>query len=68
MHEWSNWGGRDKSSLEHLAIALDIPTPKDGIDGSEVYDYYKNGKIKEICDYCMRDVEATRLVYKRMTF
>ena len=68
MFEWSNWGS-NKVGLEHLALALGIPTPKgEGIDGSEVWKFFKEGKIKEICDYCMRDVETTRAVYKRMTF
>lgn len=67
MHEWSNWGSH-KTGLEHLALALGIPSPKDGIDGSEVWNFYQAGKVKEICDYCMRDVETTRAVYKRMTF
>ena len=68
MYEWSNWNNRDKVSLEHLALALSIPTPKDGIDGSRVYEFYQAGQVKKICDYCLRDVEATRAVYKRMTF
>lgn len=67
MHEWSNWGN-PKAGLEHLALAMGIPTPKEGIDGSEVWNFYKAGKVKEICDYCMRDVETTRAVYKRITF
>lgn len=67
MHEWDNWSG-NKKSLEHLCLAMGIPTPKEGIDGSQVAEYYKAGKIKEICEYCARDVEATRSVYKRMTF
>ena len=67
MHEWDNWSGY-KKSLEHLCYAMGIPTPKDGIDGSQVWNFYKAGKIKEICEYCARDVEATRAVYKRMTF
>ncbi|MFA6458790.1 MAG: ribonuclease H-like domain-containing protein [Candidatus Paceibacterota bacterium] len=67
MHEWVKWG-RDSIGLEHVALALGIPTPKDGIDGSRVWDFYKEGKIKEICDYCARDVETTRAVYKRMSF
>ena len=68
MQEWSNWG-QGKLGLEHVALALGIPTPKgEGIDGSEVWKFFKNGKVKEICDYCMRDVETTRAVYKRMTF
>jgi predicted PolB exonuclease-like 3'-5' exonuclease len=68
MQEWSNWGNQ-KLGLEHVALALGIPTPKgEGIDGSEVYNFYKAGKVKEICNYCERDVETTRAVYKRMTF
>jgi predicted PolB exonuclease-like 3'-5' exonuclease len=67
MQEWSNWGSA-KVGLEHVALALGIPTPKEGIDGSEVWKFYQAGKVKDICDYCMRDVETTRAVYKRMTF
>ena len=68
MNEWSKWGFQKNVSLEHLALALGFPTPKDGIDGSEVYEFFKRGKVKEICDYCMRDVETTRQVYGRMVF
>ncbi|MFA5927357.1 MAG: ribonuclease H-like domain-containing protein [Patescibacteria group bacterium] len=67
MKEWAKWSNNN-ISLENLAIALDIDSPKDGIDGSQVYDFYKEGKVKEICDYCKRDVAATRAVYKRMIF
>lgn len=55
-------------SLHELAHALDIPSPKDGgIDGSQVYDFYLAGKHQEIQDYCMRDVDTVRAVYKRLT-
>ncbi len=67
MCEWSNWGS-GKVGLEHIALALGIPTPKEGIDGSEVWKFYQDGKVKDICDYCMRDVETTRAIYQRMTF
>ena len=67
MKEWVKWS-MNSIGLEHVALALGIPTPKDGIDGSQVFDFYKKGKIKEIAEYCKRDVEATRAVYKRMTF
>jgi len=67
MKEWSKWGVGN-IGLEHIALALGIPTPKDGIDGSQVYDFYKAGKTEDICEYCKRDVECTREVYKRMTF
>lgn len=67
MMEWSNWGNQ-KLGLEHVALALGIPTPKEGIDGSEVWNFYQAGKINDICEYCKRDVETTRAVYNRMTF
>lgn len=67
MHEWNIWNG-GKATLEHVALALGIPTPKEGIDGKEVAKFYKEGKIKDIIEYCKRDVETTRKVYKRMTF
>jgi predicted PolB exonuclease-like 3'-5' exonuclease len=69
MWEWSNWVDKwSNKTIEHLSLAMGIPTPKEGIDGSKVWDFYKAGKIKEICEYCMRDVETVRAVYKRMTF
>lgn len=65
MHEWSNWGN-NKMGIEHLALAMGIPTPKEGIDGSQVHAFFLDGKVADICDYCKRDVETTRAVYKRM--
>lgn len=67
MKEWTKWG-QNNIGLEHIALALGLPTPKEGIDGSEVFNFYKAGKEKEIIEYCKRDVETTRAVYKRMTF
>ncbi|MBU1102482.1 ribonuclease H-like domain-containing protein [Patescibacteria group bacterium] len=67
MKEWVRWG-RDSVGLEKLALSLKIPTPKEGIDGSQVCKFYKAGKVKEILEYCKRDVETTRKVYKRMIF
>lgn len=40
MQEWSSWGS-PKVGLEHIALAMGIPTPKEGIDGSEVWTFYK---------------------------
>ncbi len=68
MKEWEKWGAQG-TSLHKLSIALGIASPKEeGIDGSKVYDYFLAGKLDDICKYCMRDVDATRKVYKRMTF
>lgn len=51
-----------------MSKALDIPSPKENLDGSKVYPYYRAGKLDEICDYCKRDVESVRQVYRRLTF
>ena len=68
MKEWEKWGAIG-TSLHKLSIALGLTSPKEeGIDGSKVYDYFLAGKTDEIVKYCKRDVEATRKVYKKMTF
>ena len=67
MTEWVQWSNT-YIKLDELALALGLESPKGTIDGSKVYDYYLDGKIQEICDYCLRDVHATRDIYQRMTF
>jgi 3'-5' exonuclease len=67
MQEWSKWG-REHISLDLLARVLEIPSPKDSLDGSKVYPYFRAGRFPEICDYCSRDVETVRQVYRRLTF
>lgn len=67
MQEWEKWG-RDNISLDALTKSLGIPSPKGGMHGSEVYDYYKEGKLDEIYEYCLGDVVATRDAYKKMNF
>jgi len=69
MHEWSKWNMQDKIKLDKIAKAMGLASSKDGgIDGSRVYEFYKKGKLQEIYDYCKRDVEVTREVYKKLTF
>jgi predicted PolB exonuclease-like 3'-5' exonuclease len=67
MKEWVKWNN-NSVGLEHLALALGLPTPKDGIDGSQVFEFYKKGKTEDILEYCKRDVETTRAIYKRIVF
>jgi hypothetical protein len=40
---------------------------KENLDGSKVYPYYRAGKISEIIEYCKRDVDTARQVYRRLT-
>ena len=67
MQEWSKWG-REHVSLDNLSKALGIPSPKENLDGSKVYPYYRAGKLNEIIEYCKRDVDSVRQVYRRLTF
>lgn len=67
MHEWEKWG-RDYISLDKLARVLGLPSTKGELDGSKVYEYYKEERLQEIYDYCMADVRLTRDIYRRMTF
>lgn len=65
MSRWAGFGNRIK--LDTLAQALGVGG-KGGIDGSMVYDYYAEGRIHDLAEYCANDVRMTRAVYKRMTF
>ena len=66
--EWSRWDSYSQTSLHHLAIALNLPSSKDEMDGSQVYDYYLKRRFDDIYTYCKKDVQLTRQIYKRMLF
>lgn len=69
MHEWSRWSNLGRTSLHGLAKALSLQSSKEGeIEGKNVAKAYIAGKIKEICEYCEKDVELTRQIYKRLIF
>jgi len=65
------WKFGDKkayTSLELLATVLDIPTSKDGIDGSMVNDtYYNKQDLNKIAVYCKNDVIVTAQIFLRLT-
>ena len=54
------------ASLDMVCYNLGIPTPKDGIDGSQVQEFHDAKRDNEIIEYCTRDVVATAQVYKKM--
>lgn len=66
MQSWAGWGNR--ISLANLCAALSIPVKDGDITGATVWDAVRDGRADEVCEYCRADVEATREVYKRMTF
>jgi 3'-5' exonuclease len=54
---WKFGDYKNFTSLALLADLFNIPTPKDDIDGSQVYDvYYKENDLNRIAAYCEKDV------------
>jgi len=69
MCEWEKWNLRDSISLDRLARVLGLESPKtDECNGSRIAELYAQGQHQLIRDYCMKDVETTRHIYRRMTF
>jgi len=67
MQEWTRWG-REGAGLEALALALGLASPKDGMDGSQVYPAFVEGRAQAIYDYCRGDVDTVRRVFRRLRF
>ncbi len=69
MYEWERWSYGSKVSLETLGKALGFESSKrNGVDGSQIYSLFEAGEHRAIHDYCLKDVELTRAIYKRMVF
>jgi len=59
MDLWKFGDYKHYTSLKLLANILDIPSPKDDIDGSQVAEvYYKDNDVKRIATYCEKDTIA----------
>jgi predicted PolB exonuclease-like 3'-5' exonuclease len=63
MHEWNGAGQFGKMSL--CADLLGIEN-KTGMDGSMIYDAYKEKKFQEIKDYNMQDCEVCLDIYNKI--
>ena len=55
------------TSLKLLTNVLGIPSPKDDIDGSDVYKvYYEDESIDRIIEYCEKDTIAVAQIFLRL--
>ncbi|MGQ0501961.1 MAG: 3'-5' exonuclease [Panacagrimonas sp.] len=59
--------GRQNAPLNEIALLLGLPG-KLGMDGSQVFDAYRAGRLADIRAYCETDVMNTWLVYLRFQF
>ena len=57
---------RDRFSLDYWCRRFDIESPKSSIDGSQVARAYRDGRIEDIGEYCLRDVRATAELFRRL--
>ena len=53
-------------SFDELAYELGINSPKDAMNGSQVHEYYWNGRVGDVKTYCEKDVEASIEASKRI--
>lgn len=65
MTEWC--GFKDRISQENLCKALGI-NGKTDMDGSMVWDAWRNKEFQKVLDYNMEDVTIVREIYKKLTF
>jgi 3'-5' exonuclease len=64
---WKFGDFKSYTSLNLLAHTLGIPTPKDDIDGSKVWEvYWKEKNLQRIVTYCQKDVITVAQVFLRM--
>lgn len=68
MQIWSGGRSNGYCKLDAIASFLGLPGKTDDMDGSQVYDYYLQGRINEIADYCVQDVRLVRDVYKHISW
>ncbi|WP_425076479.1 3'-5' exonuclease [Psychroserpens sp. S379A] len=64
---WKFGDYKTYTSLKLLTNVLGIPSPKDDIDGSEVFRvYYKDKDIDRIITYCEKDTIAVAQIFLRL--
>ena len=67
MELWKFGDYKNFTSLKLMANVLGIPSPKDDIDGSDVYKvYYTENDIQRIIEYCEKDTVTVAQIILRL--
>jgi len=61
----SSFTSQGKAKLHEIACVMGLPGKPDGMSGSEVEQYYREGRIREIAAYCESDVVNTYRLWLR---
>src|SRR5215831_324332 len=62
---FSSFSPQGKATLHEIIAVMGLPGKPKGFDGSEVERYFREGKIKDVADYCETDVVGTYQVWLR---
>lgn len=67
MEMWKFGDYKHYTSLDLLAAIFNIPSSKEGMDGSKVnHAYHVEQKLEEIKDYCVRDVVVLAQLFAKL--
>lgn len=67
LHLWKFGDYKHYTSLDLLAAVFDIPTPKDDIDGSKVWEvYWVEDNLERIKTYCEKDTVTVVRLYQSL--
>jgi Predicted 3'-5' exonuclease related to the exonuclease domain of PolB len=61
----SAYSSQGKATLHEICRVLGLPGKPDGVDGADVAQYHRDGRIQDIADYCESDVVNTYRVWLR---
>jgi predicted PolB exonuclease-like 3'-5' exonuclease len=59
----SSFSSGARATLNEISKIMGMPGKPDGIDGGQVDKYFREGRIKEIAEYCESDVVNTYRVW-----
>lgn len=62
----SNYDRYRKGTLEFFCEVFGVSSPKSGLDGSKVGQYFDEGRLDEIANYCLADCKATAELYRKI--
>jgi len=61
----SGYSSQGKATLHEICRVMGLPGKPSGIDGSEVEQYHRDGRIQDIADYCETDIVNTYRLWLR---
>jgi predicted PolB exonuclease-like 3'-5' exonuclease len=64
----TNYDRYRKGTLEYFCEIFGVKSPKEGLDGSRVGEYFAEGRLEEIAEYCLADCRATGELYRKLRF